>query len=118
MMNGLSDGMVKVLEVLGERVQAAENMESWARKQKEDAEKELAGVNERNRQLNIEVSDLKKQLFEANEKIRKYEEMVIIDNDGKLLHIKDLPEIEVPEDMEKEIQASLDCGVSPEKDSK
>lgn len=118
MMNGLSDGMAKVLEVLGERVQAAENMERWTRKQKEDAEKKLAGVNERNRQLNIEVSDLKEQLSEVNEKIREYENAVIIDNNGNLVHIKDLPEIEVPCELEKEIQASLDRGVSPDKDSK
>jgi len=115
MMNGLSDGMMKVLEVLGERVQAAENMERWTRKQKEDAEKELADVNEHNRQLNIEVSDLKKQLFEANERIHEYESAVIIDNDGKLIQFKDLPEIEISEDMEKEIQESLDRGKAPGK---
>ena len=113
----MSDGMAKVLEVLGERVQAAENMERWTRKQKEDAEKKLAGVNEHNRQLNIEASDLKKQLFEANEKIREYEEAVIIDKDGKLVKFKDLPEIEVPCELEKEIQESLDRGRAPVKDS-
>lgn len=118
MMNGLSDGMMKVLEVLGERVQAAENMERWTRKQKEDAEKELADVNEHNRQLNIEVSDLKAKLAEANERIHEYENSVIIDNDGKLIHIKDLPELEIPEDMEKEIQESLDRGKAPDKASK
>ena len=117
-MNEMSDGMVKVLEVLGERVQAAENMERWTRKQKEDAEKKLAGVNERNRQLNIEVSDLKEQLSEANEKIREYESAVIIDNDGNLVRIKDLPEIEVPESLEKEIQESLSRGKAPDKDTK
>ena len=114
-MNGLSDGMMKVLEVLGERVQAAENMERWTRNQKEDAEKKLAGVNEHNRQLNIEVSDLKKQLYEMGEKIAEYERAVIIDNDGKLVHIKDLPEIEIPGELEKEIQESLDRGKAPGK---
>ena len=117
MMNGLSDGMAKVLEVLGERVQAAENMERWTRKQKEDAEKKLAGVYERNRQLNIEVSDLKEQLSEVNEKIREYENAVIIDNNGNLVHIKDLPEIEVPCELEKEIQESLDRGKAPVKEA-
>lgn len=115
MMNGLSDGMVKVLEVLGEKVQAAENMERWTRNQKEDAEKNLAGVNEHNRQLNIEVSDLKEQLYEMGEKIAEYERAVIIDNDGNLVQFKDLPEIEIPESLEKEIQESLSRGKAPDK---
>lgn len=118
MMNGLSDGMVKVLEVLGEKVQAAENMERWTRNQKEDAEKKLAGVNEHNRQLNIEVSDLKEQLYEMGEKIAEYERAVIIDNDGNLVQFKDLPEIEIPGEFEQEIRASLDRGKAPGKDAK
>ena len=67
--------------------------------------------------LNIEVSDLKKQCFEANEKIREYERAVIIDNDGNLVHIKDLPEIEIPPEFEKEIQALLNRGKAPVKEA-
>ena len=65
--------------------------------------------------LSIEVDDLKKQCFKANEKIREYERAVIIDNDGNLVRIKDLPEIEVPESLEKEIQESLSRGKAHDK---
>lgn len=109
----MTDGLLKVLEVLGDKIIQCESSEKWTLERKKEAERELNKALEESRQLHIEVSDLKQQCFDANEKIREYERTVIIDYDGKLLHIKDLPEIEISCELEKEIQASLDRGVSP-----
>ena len=114
----MADGLVKAIEFLGARISSLESSERWARQDADKAKKDRDAYLSDVCRLNVEVADLKKQMFEANEKIREYEEMVIINYDGKLLHIKDLPEIEVPCELEKEIQASLDRGVSPDKDSK
>jgi predicted nucleic acid-binding Zn-ribbon protein len=105
------------MEVLGARISSLESSEAWARQDADKAKKERDRYLDDVCRLNIEVSDLKKQCFEANEKIREYESAVIIDNDGNLVHIKDLPEIEIPAELEKEIQASLDRGKAPVKDS-
>lgn len=114
-MNGLSDGMAKVLEVLGARILSLENSESWARRDAETARKDRDASYTRNHELSVEVADLKKQLAEANEKIHEYEEAVIIDKDGKLVKFKDLFEIEIPGEFEQEIRASLDRGKAPGK---
>lgn len=109
------DGLAKAMEVLGARISSLESSESWARQDADKAKKERDRYLSDVCRLNIEVSDLKKQLSEANEKIAGYERAVIIDNDGNLVHIKDLPEIEVPESLEKEIQESLSRGKAPGK---
>lgn len=111
----MSDGLAKSIEVLGARISSLESSESWLRQEADKAKKERDGYLSDVCRLNIEVDDLKKQCFEANEKIREYESAVIIDNDGNLVHIKDLPEIEIPSELEKEIQASLDRGKAPGK---
>ena len=109
------DVLAKAMEVLGARISSLESSESWARQDADKAKKERDRYLSDVCRLNIEVSDLKKQLSEANEKIAGYERAVIIDNDGNLVHIKDLPEIEIPAELEKEIQASLDRGKAPGK---
>ncbi len=114
----MSDGLAKAIEILGARISSLESSESWTRQDADKAKKERDGYMSEVSGLKIEMSDLKKQCFEANEKIREYERAVIIDNDGNLVRIKDLPEIEVPESLEKEIQESLSRGKAPDKDSK
>ena len=99
------------------RISSLESSEGWAKQDADRAKKERDGYLSDVCKLNVEVSDLKKQLFEANEKIREYENAVIIDNNGNLVHIKDLPEIEVPCELEKEIQESLDRGKAPVKEA-
>ena len=112
------DGLAKAMEVLGARISSLESSEAWARQDADKAKKERDRYLSDVCRLNIEVDNLKKQCFEANEKIREYERAVIIDNDGNLVRIKDLPEIEVPESLEKEIQESLSRGKAHDKDSK
>lgn len=109
------DGLAKAMEVLGARISSLESSESWARQDADKAKKERDRYLSDVCRLNIEVSDLKKQCFEANEKVRAYESMTIIDNEGKIVRIVDLPEILVPAELEKEIQASLDRGKAPSK---
>ena len=112
------DGLAKAMEVLGARISSLESSEAWARQDADKAKKECDRYLGDVCRLNTEISDLKKQLSAANEKIAGYERAVIIDNDGNLVHIKDLPEIEVPESLEKEIQESLSRGKAHDKDSK
>ena len=114
----MSDGLAKAIEILGARISSLESSESWTRQDADKAKKERDGYMSEVSGLKIEMSDLKKQCFEANEKIREYERAVIIDNDGNLVRIKDLPEIEVPGELEEEIQESLSRGKAPDKDSK
>ena len=113
----MSDGLAKSIEVLGARISSLESSESWLRQEADKAKKERDGYLSDVCRLSIEVSDLKKQCFEANEKIREYERAVIIDNDGNLVQFKDLPEIEIPGEFEQEIRASLDRGKAPDKDT-
>jgi len=115
MMNGLSDGMVKVLEVLGDRLESLENSERWVRQDADKTKKELDMCREECSKTCIENMSLKEQLSEMGEKIAEYERAVIIDNDGNLVQFKDLPEIEIPGELEKEIQESLDRGKAPGK---
>lgn len=112
------DGLEKAMEVLGARISSLESAEAWAIQYADKAKKERDRYLDDVCRLNEEISDLKKQLSAANEKIAGYERAVIIDNDGNLVRIKDLPEIEVPESLEKEIQASLDSGKAPVKEAK
>jgi len=109
------DGLAKAMEVLGARINSLESSEAWARQDADKAKKERDRYLDDVCRLNEEISDLKKQLSAANEKIREYERAVIIDNDGNLVHIKDLPEIEIPAELEKEIQALLNRGKAPDK---
>lgn len=117
-MNVMSDGMVKVLEVLGDRLASLENSERWARQDADKTKKERDLYMEESSKTLLRNMSLKEQLSEANEKIREYESAVIIDNDGKLIQFKDLPEIEIPGELEDEIKASLDRGKAPDKASK
>jgi predicted nucleic acid-binding Zn-ribbon protein len=109
------DGLAKAMEVLGARISSLESSEAWARQDADKAKKERDRYLDDVCRLNEEISDLKKQCFEANEKVRAYESMTIIDNEGKIVRIVDLPEILVPSELEKEIQASLDRGKAPGK---
>ena len=114
----MSDGLAKSIEVLGARISSLESSESWLRQEADKAKKDRDAYLSDVCRLNVEVADLKKQLFEANEKLRDYERTIIIDENGTPMFIKDMPEIPLSPELEKEIQASLDRGVSPDKDSK
>ena len=111
------DGLAKAIEVLGGRISSLESSEGWARQDADRAKKERDGYLSDVCRLNVEVSDLKKQLFEANEKLRDYERTIIIDESGTPMFVKDMPEIPLSPELEKEIQASLDRGKAPGKDS-
>ena len=112
---GVTDGLLKVFEVLGDKIIQCESSEKWTLERKKEAERELNKVLEENRQLHIEVSDLKQQCFDANEKLRDYERTIIIDENGTPMFIKDMPEIPLTPELEKEIQESLDRGRAPER---
>ncbi len=109
----MNDGLAKAIEVLGARISSLESSEGWARQDADKAKKERDAYLSDVCRLNTEILDLKKQCFEANEKVRAYEAMTIIDNEGNLVRIVDLPEILIPAELEKEIQASLDRGKAP-----
>ena len=112
---GVIDGLTKVFEVLGEKIAQCESSEKWTLERKRDVERDYNKALEENRQLHIEVADLKQQCFEANEKLRNYERTIIIDEDGKPMFIKDMPEIPLSPEIEREIQESLDRGKAPGK---
>lgn len=111
----VTDGLTKVLEVLGDKINQCESSERWVASQKSDLEKQYNKVLEENRQLHIEVDDLRQQCFEANEKVREYESMMAVTNDGKVVRIVDLPEMNTSEELVDALSASLDHGNTPGK---
>lgn len=114
----MSDGLAKSIEVLGARISSLESSEGWARQEADKAKKERDGYMSDVCRLNIEVDDLKKQCFEANEKLRNYDRTIIICEDGTQMFVKDMPEIPLSPELEREIQESLSRGKAPDKDSK
>ena len=111
----MTDGLTKVFEVLGEKIAQCESSEKWTLERKNQAERELNKALAENNLLHTEVSDLKQQCFEANEKVREYESMMAVTNDGKVVRIVDLPEMNTPEELVDALSASLDRGKAPGK---
>lgn len=113
----MTDGMTKVLETLGEKIAQCESNERWAQQQKQETQKRLNDEIDENCRLNVENSDLKQQLFDANKKIAKYEGIVFIANDGKEIKVVDLSEIQTLGELISEVNKSAGYGVAPGKDA-
>ncbi len=110
---GVTDGLLKVLETLGDKIIQVEGFERWANQQKQDAQKQLNTEIDNNCRLNVENGDLRKQLFDANDKITKYEGMVFIAGDGKEIKLVELPEIQTLDELIREVNKATERGVAP-----
>lgn len=114
----MTDGLAKAIGVLGSRISELEEAERWEKSNADRYKRERDAMCKSNCAVEEENRELSKQLHEANEKIREYERTIIIDESGTPMFVKDMPEIPLSPELEKEIRASLDRGVSPDKDSK